>query len=75
MLSDDTKITIRNGVAVLIFIAGLLYGYMITIGSIENRLTVLEANDKAKDQTLKDIRESQIRQEDKLDRLIERTGK
>lgn len=75
MLSEHTKITIRNAVAVLIFIAGLGYGYAVTIGSIHTRLTALEANDKAKGDTLNEIADSQKRQEAKLDRLIERNLK
>ena len=72
MLSENTKITIRNAFGVLIFLAGLGYGYAITIGSIHNRLATLEANDTAKSKTLDEIADSQKRQEAKLDRLIER---
>jgi len=72
MLSDDTKITIRNAAAVLIFIAGLVYGYMVTIGGIHNRLTALESSDTSKQKKLDEIHDSQKRQEDKLDRLLER---
>lgn len=75
MLSENTKITIRNAATILIFLAGLGYGYMVTIGGIHNRLTALETNDNSKQKKLDEIHASQIRQEDKLDRLIERNGK
>jgi hypothetical protein len=72
MLSEHTKITLRNALGVLLALGGLIYGYAVTIGQIHSRLTVLEASDNAKEKKLDDIYDSQRRQEDKLDRLLER---
>lgn len=48
----------------LIFLGGLVWGYQVTIGSINARLSVLEKADTEKADRLK-------RMDEKLDRLLE----
>ena len=64
MLGEDTKITLRSAITVLIFLGGLVWGYQVTIGSINARLSVLEKADTEKADRLK-------RMDEKLDRLLE----
>lgn len=64
MLGEDTKITLRSAITVLIFLGGLVWGYQVTIGSVNARLSVLEKADTEKADRLK-------RMDEKLDRLLE----
>jgi hypothetical protein len=74
MLDENTKISLRNVVAALIFIGGIVYGWQVTVGSIENRLSVLEENSRSKDQSLTEIK-TQVRETDnKVDRLLMANG-
>lgn len=74
MLDENTKIPLRNVVAAIIFLGGIIYGWQVTVGSIENRLSVLEENSRSKDQSLTEIK-TQVRETDnKVDRLLMANG-
>ena len=64
MLGEDIMIALRSAIAVLSFLGGLVWGYQVTIGSINARLSVLEKADTEKADRLK-------RMDEKLDRLLE----
>lgn len=65
MLDENTKLTLKNALVVALFFAGLVYGYAVIIGGINNRLSVLEAANDEKAASLTRI-------EGKIDKLIER---
>lgn len=74
MLDENTKIPLRNVVAAIIFLGGIIYGWQVTVGSIENRLSVLEENSRSKDQSLTEIK-TQVRETDnKVDQLLMANG-
>jgi uncharacterized protein HemX len=68
MLDENTKISLRNVVAALIFIGGIVYGWQVTVGSIENRLSVLESEQRAgqdyrkeNSERLKNLEQNQVK--------------
>lgn len=65
---ENSKISLRNAIAAVIFIGGMVYGYAVIVGGIHNRLAVLESSNREKEHSLERI-------ESKLDRLIERGDK
>jgi len=64
MLDDETKVSLRNVVAAIIFIGGIVYGWQVTIGGINSRLAALEQSNSDKGAALERI-------EGKVDRLID----
>ena len=74
MLDENTKISLRNVVAAIIFMGGIVYGWQVTIGGIENRLSVLEENSRSKDQSLTEIKTQVKETDNKVDRLLMANG-
>lgn len=74
MLDENTKISLRNVVAAIIFMGGIVYGWHVTIGGIENRLSVLEENSRSKDQSLTEIKTQVKETDNKVDRLLMANG-
>jgi len=68
MLDENTKIPLRNVVAAIIFLGGIIYGWQVTVGSIENRLSVLESEQRAgqdyrkeNSERLKNLEQNQVK--------------
>jgi len=68
MLDENTKISLRNVVAAIIFIGGIIYGWQVTVGSIENRLSVIENEQRASQdyrkensERLKNLEQNQVK--------------
>lgn len=68
MLDENTKISLRNVVAAIIFIGGIIYGWQVTVGSIENRLSVIESEQRASQdyrkensERLKNLEQNQVK--------------
>ena len=68
MLDENTKIPLRNVVAAIILIGGILYGYQVTVGSIENRLSIIESEQRAgqdyrkeNSERLKNLEQNQVK--------------
>jgi len=74
MLDEETKVSLRNVVAAIIFMGGIVYGWQVTIGGIENRLSVLEENSRSKDQSLTEIKTQVKETDNKVDRLLMANG-
>lgn len=68
MLDDETKVSLRNVVAAIIFMGGIVYGWQVTIGGIENRVSVLETEQRASQdyrkensERLKNLEQNQVK--------------
>ena len=68
MLDENTKISIRNAIAALIFIGGIIYGWQVTVSGIENRLSVIENEQrtgqdyrKENSERLKNLEQNQVK--------------
>jgi uncharacterized protein HemX len=68
MLDENTKISLRNAIAALVFAGGLFYGWQVTVASIENRVSVLETEQRASQdyrkensERLKNLEQNQVK--------------